>query len=83
MRLILQIINELHIKNHVDEDCRKRYNPVPIKSKYPGVSFMSAEPTFAWLSRFRKILCAMPKAHHLFYLHRLVKRRNSYMELCH
>ena len=32
MRLILQIIDELHIKNHVDEDCRKRYKPVPIKS---------------------------------------------------
>ena len=74
--LDMQVIDELHI----DETCREKYNPSTIKEKYPGVSFMDAEQTFAWLSRFNRILSAMPKTHHLFYL---VKRRNMYMEMCH
>ena len=53
--------------------------PSAIKEKHPGVSFMSAEKMFAWLSRFRKILCAMHKTHHLFYLHCIVKERNLYI----
>ena len=44
---------------------------------------MSAEQTFTWLTRFLKILSAMPKTYHLYYLHRLVKKRNVYTELCH
>lgn len=79
----LQVIDELHFKNHTDKICRDKYDPSVIKEKHPGVSFMSAEQTFAWLTRFRKILSAMPKNHHLFYLHRLVKKRNIYTELCH
>ena len=43
---------------------------------------MAAEQTFVWLSRFKKILCAMPKVHHLFYLHRMVKHRNAYTTAC-
>jgi hypothetical protein len=77
---ITKVIDELHIKNHVDETCKEKYDPSVIKCKHPGISFMSAERTFAWLSRFRRILCAMPKVHHLFYL---VKRWNLYMEMCH
>ena len=41
----------------MDENCKEKYDP---SSKHPGVSFMSAEQTFAWLSRFRRILCAIP-----------------------
>ena len=76
----MQVIDEFY---HVDETCREKYNPSTIKEKYPGVSFMGDEQTFAWLSRFNRILSAMPKTHHLFYLHRLVKRRKMYMEMCH
>ena len=43
---------------------------------------MVAEQTFVWLSRFKKILCAMPKVHHLFYLHRMVKHRIAYTTAC-
>ena len=32
--------------------------------------------------RFKRILSSMPKTHHHFYLHRMVKRRNSYIEWC-
>lgn len=77
------MIDELHFKNHTDKICRQKYDPSVIKEKHPGISFMSAEQTFAWLTRFRKILSAMPKTHHLYYLHRLVKKRNVYTELCH
>ena len=79
----LQVIDKLHFKNHTGKICREKYDPSVIKEKHPGVSFMSVEQTFAWLTRFRKILSAMPKNHHLFYLHRLVKKRNIYTELCH
>ena len=77
------MIDELHFKNHTDKICREKYDPSVIKEKHPGISFMSAEQTFAWLTRFRKILSAMSKTHHLYYLHRLVKKRNVYTELCH
>jgi len=60
------VIDELHFRNHTDQVCKGKYNPSVISEKHRGVSFMSAELTFAWLSRFRKILSAMPKTHHLF-----------------
>lgn len=70
------VIDELHFKNHIDKACRE-HDPSVIKDKHPGmISFMSAEQTFTWLSPFRKILCGMPKIHHLFYLHCITKKRN-------
>ena len=74
------MIDELHIKNHKDERCKTIYDPKKLKDKYPEVHFMSAEQTFVWLVRFRRILCAMPKRHHLSYLHRLINRRNNYLK---
>ena len=79
--IIVGECDELHFRNHTDMVCREKYNPSTIKEKHPGVSFMSAEQIFAWLSRFHTILSAMPKTHHLFYLHRLVEKRNAYTEL--
>ena len=43
---------------------------------------MSCEQMFAWLSQYKKILAAMSKIHHHFYLHRMVKRRNTYISHC-
>ena len=43
---------------------------------------MCCEQTFVWLSKFKKIMCAMPKEHFHFYMHRLIKRRNTYIEFC-
>ena len=48
----------------------------------PSLNTMSCEQTFVWLSRFKKILSAMRKTHFHFYLHRMVKRRNIYIEYC-
>lgn len=81
---LLSVIDDLHYKNHKDEKCRRMYSPTKVKeqNKEQGMNFMSAEQVFAWLSRYKRILSAMPKYHHLFYLHRLVKKRNQYTELC-
>ena len=79
---ISKIIDSLHIRNHVDSKCKELYDPGKLKSKFPDVNTMACEQTFAWLSRYKKIVCSMPKVHHHFYLHRMVKRRNSYISHC-
>ena len=53
-----------------------------LKDLHPNDNTMAAEQTLVWLSRFKKIVCAMPKVHHLFYLHRMVRRRNAYTVHC-
>ena len=70
------MIDSLHIKNHRDPQCKRKYDPSVLKEEHPGYN------TFAWMSRYKKILCAMPKTHFHFYLHRLVKKRNLYLEYC-
>ena len=79
---IRKVIDSLHIRNHKDKLCQEKYNPATLKEELPEGNTVAAEQTFVWLSRFKKILCAMPKVHHLFYLHHLVKRRNQYSVLC-
>ena len=77
-----KIIDGLHLQNHVNSNCKTLYNPKKIIDMYPDLegtkNTMACEQTFVWLGRFKKIMCNMPKAHHLFYLHRVIKRRNSY-----
>ena len=58
---ITKIIDTLHIKNHVDETCKLRYNPESIKKENPTFNTMACEQTFAWMSRYKKIVCSMPK----------------------
>lgn len=79
---IKRIIDSLHIRNYKDMSCQEKYNLATLKKELPEGNTMAAEQTFVWLSRFKKILCAMPKVHHLFYLHRLVKRHNKYLVIC-
>ena len=79
---IQKIIDSLHIRNHKDQSCKESYNPANLKKELPDGNTMAAEQTFVWLSRFKNILCAMPKVHHLFYLHRMVKHRNRYTTTC-
>jgi len=79
---INKIIDCLHLKNHKDKECKIKYNPSKLKEDIPEGNTMAAEQTFVWLSRYKKILCAMPKIHHMFYLHRMVRRRNKYTVLC-
>ena len=69
---VTKIIDSLHIKNHVDPICQVTYHPKKVKEKNPKFNLMCAEQTFAWLSRFKRICSGMNKAHHCFFLHRLV-----------
>ena len=78
---VQKIIDSLHIKNHKDIQCQQ-YDPKQVLAEDSTMNTMSCEQTFAWLSRYKKILCAMPKTHHHFYLHRMVKRRNNYISWC-
>ena len=77
-----KIIDSLHIRNNVDKKCKELYSPESVKLNHPDYNTMAAEQTFVWLSRFKKILAAMSKTHHLFYLHRMVKIMNRSTELC-
>lgn len=79
---INKIIDSLHIKNHVDTKCKEKYSPEDIKKQHPTYNTMVCEQTFAWLSRYKKIVSAMPKVHHHFYIHRMVKKRNEYISYC-
>ena len=74
---VRKIIDKLHIRNHKDEKCKIKYGPDGLKEEEPEYNTMCCEQTFVWLSRFKKVLCAMTKEHFHFYLHRLTKRRNN------
>uniref|UniRef100_A0A1X7SE34 Uncharacterized protein n=1 Tax=Amphimedon queenslandica TaxID=400682 RepID=A0A1X7SE34_AMPQE len=69
---INKIIDSLHMKNHVDPKCKELYDPERLKEKHPDLNTMACEQTFAWLSRYKKIVCSMPKVHHHFYLYRMI-----------
>ena len=78
---LIKVIDKLHIRNHTDAKCKTLYNP---EDKLPeGYNSMAAEQTFVWASRMKRIMCAMPRLHQFFYLHRAIKRRNCYTERCH
>ena len=64
---ITKVIDELHMKNHKDERCKVMYNPEKAKAIGPAVNTMSCEQTFAWLSRYKRVICAMPKTHFHFF----------------
>ena len=75
-------IDELHIRNHTRESCKRLYNTDLLKAQHPFANTMAAEQTFCWLSRYKKILNSMGKTHFHFLLHRLVVGRNSYTQRC-
>lgn len=51
---INKVIDSLHIRNHKDTECKKKYDPVKLKEQLPGMNTMAAEQTFVWLARFKK-----------------------------
>ena len=78
-----KIIDKFHFANHIGKTCREKYNPEPFKVQHPKYNTQAGEQTFIWAGRFRNIVCSMTKAHHIFYLHRMVTRRNAYTSRCH
>ena len=77
-----KVVDDFHMKNHRDVSCQQKYSTEILRKTKPDANTMACEQTFAWLSRHKKILCAMPKIHFHFYLHRMVKRRNKYISYC-
>ena len=53
---IKKVIDDLHMKNHVDPTCKELYSTRRLKEDNPNFNTMSCEQTFAWLSRHKKIL---------------------------
>ena len=83
---ITKVIDSFHIRNHVQDKCQTRLHPKLVGDLYPELrdtkNTQAAEQTFVWLGRYKKIVASMPKTHHLFYIHRMVQRRNRYTVRC-
>ena len=79
---VQKFIDVFHLKNHVSEQCREKFSPAELKKANPDFNTQAGEQTFAWVGRFRHILCSMNKTHHLFYLHIMVLHRNAYTAKC-
>lgn len=77
-----KIIDVFHFGNHVSPQCKEKFSPAKLKEDNPNYNTQAGEQTFVWVSRFQHILCSMTKNHHLFYLHRMVLRRNTYTAKC-
>lgn len=79
---VQKIIDTFHLKNHTSDVCHTKYSPEEVKQRNPSFNTQAGEQTFIWMGKFKYIVCAMSKTHHLFYLHRMVRRRNKYTEKC-
>ena len=79
-KTIQKVIDRLHLQNHKDPSCKINYNPDNVLSELCNT--MAAEQVNVWASRLKRIMVAMPYIHHMFFFHRMVKRRNTYTELC-
>ena len=77
-----KMIDSFHFKDHTYPECKTRFSPVKVKQDNPDWNTQAGEQTFVWVGRFRHILCPMNKTHHLFHLHRMVRRRNAYTSKC-
>ena len=75
-----KVIDVFHFQNHVSAECREKFSPAKLKQQHPDYNTQAGEQTFVWIHRFKHILCSMNKVHHLFYLHRMVLRRNEIHE---
>ena len=75
-----KVIDRLHLKNHKDPSCKVLYNPDNLLSK--SFNAMAAEQVNIWASRLKRIMVAMPYVHHMFFFHRMVKRRDTYTQFC-
>ena len=76
-------IDGFHLRNHVDPTCRLLYSPSRITEVNPELKSANteeAEEAFAWLKKLQYNTYSMPKLHHLFFIHRLLKTRNLHLE---
>ena len=79
---VSKFIDDLHLRNHKRPECKEQFSTERIRGKIEALNTPVCEQTFVWSSKFKKIMCAMPKRRFLFYYHRMVTRRNRYTERC-
>ena len=79
---VKKVIDVFHFPNHISPHCKELFSPKKLKELNPNFNTQAGEQTFAWIGRFKHIVCAMNKTHHLFFLHRMVLRRNLYTSKC-
>ena len=66
--------------DHKREHCREMYGEKLklVKEQNPGFNnTMAADQVFLWLGRFKKILCAMDKCHHMFCSCRSLRKQST------
>ena len=76
-----KIIDTFHLRNHSNPLCHTPYSPQQMKDEKPCFNTQAGEQTFVWTRKFKNIVCTMGMTHHLFYLHRMVRRRNRYTQI--
>ena len=85
-KYVNKMIDGLHISNHKSSTCQEQLGPHRLDEMYPDLkksrNSMAAEQVFSWAGRFKKILSVMPNKRHIFYLHRMIIRRNAYTATC-
>ena len=89
---VTKFIDKLHLKNHKQQSCKENLHPDnTIYTVHPDLkrtgNTQYAQQTFVYLARFKRIVNSMrknsmPKCHHLFYLHGVIKSRNRYIAKC-
>ena len=81
----MQVVDPFHFPNHTDAKCKKKYSPDFVRKdeEHKHWNMMCAEQTFVWLSRYKKMMCAMNKTHHKFFLHCIIIHRNGYSQRYH
>lgn len=75
-RNIRKIIDRLHLANQKHPKCKELYSAD--EALPPGNNTIVAERVF----RFKKIANSMSQTHHLFFIHRNIKRRNTCTAKC-
>ena len=78
-QVIGKVIDHFHYGNHTDKNCKVKYNPESCLLNDDN-SEVAEQTCMGW--SFQETVCAMSKVHHLFFLHRMIKRRNNYTSRC-
>ena len=81
---VKNVIDVFYFRNHISSECQRLFSPAKLKEEYPDFNTQAGEQTvtFVWVHLFAHIICSINKVHHLFYLHRMVLRRNAYTSKC-
>ena len=75
-----KMVDGLHTSNHRREICETDFHPKRFKEANPDLTpnSMAAEQTFAWMGRYKKQICSLPKLQQMFMMHRLCKRQINF-----